>query len=183
MNCKYNDRMNYGLDKIHKALENGIPTFRPILSAIGKPTYKLAKFCDKLLKPITTNEYTIKALFSFAKEIDHNLIMVSFNVESRFSNIHLPETISLLLRNSIETIHILIVYPKVEEFDPNLIMPNFDVKSLFINITFPEINDLCIEKLYGNHTHIDSLSKSSFRSLLQMTIYESIFIADQKYYK
>ena len=98
MNCKYNDRMNYGLDKIQKALENGIPTFRPILSAIGKPTYKLAKFCDKLLKPITTNEYTIKALFSFAKEIDHNLIMVSFNVESRFSNIHLPETISLCIK-------------------------------------------------------------------------------------
>ena len=77
----------------------------------------------------------------------------------------------------------MIVYPKVEEFDPNLIMPNFDVKSLFINITFPVTNDLCIEKLYGNHTHIDSLSKSSFSSLLQMTIYESIFIADQKYYK
>ena len=77
----------------------------------------------------------------------------------------------------------MIVYPKVEEFDPNLIMPNFDVKSLFINITFPETNDLCIDKLYGNNTHIDSLSKSSFRSILQMTIYESIFIADQKYYK
>ena len=62
-------RIFYALGKIHKALEDGIPTFRPILSAIGTPTYKLAKFCDKLLKPITTNEYTIKDLFSFAKEM------------------------------------------------------------------------------------------------------------------
>ena len=45
----------YGLGKIHKALEDGIPTFRPILSAAGTPIYKLAKFCDKLLKPITNN--------------------------------------------------------------------------------------------------------------------------------
>ena len=41
------------------------------------PTYKLAKFCDKLPKTITTNEYTIKDLCSFAKEFyefDINLI-------------------------------------------------------------------------------------------------------------
>ena len=45
----------YRLVKIHKALEDGLPTFRAILSAIGRSTCKLAKFCDKLLKPITTN--------------------------------------------------------------------------------------------------------------------------------
>ena len=32
----------YGLPKIHKTLQDGIPSFRPILSAIGTPTYKLA---------------------------------------------------------------------------------------------------------------------------------------------
>ena len=51
------------LVKIHKSLEDGISTFRPILPAIGT-------FCDTLLKPITTNEYTIKDSFSFAKEIE-----------------------------------------------------------------------------------------------------------------
>ena len=40
----------YGLVKIHKPLEDGIPSFRPILLAIETPTYKLAKFCDQLLK-------------------------------------------------------------------------------------------------------------------------------------
>ena len=70
----------YGLGKTLKALENTVPTFRPILFAIGTPTYKLAKFCNKLLKPRTTNEYIIKDFFSFAKEVeefDPNLDMVS----------------------------------------------------------------------------------------------------------
>ena len=116
----------YGLDKIHKVLEDGIPTFRSILSAIGTPTYKLAKFSDKVLKPITTNEYTIRDSFSFAKE--------------------------------------------VEEFDPNLIMASFDIKSLFTNVPLTESISLCVENLYRNHTHIDSLSKSSFRKFLEMTM-------------
>ena len=55
----------HGLAKIHKELEDGIPSFRPILSAIGTPTYKLTKFCDQLLKPLTINEYTIKLFFTF----------------------------------------------------------------------------------------------------------------------
>ena len=79
--------------------------------------------------------------------------------------------------------HILIVYQKVEEFHPNLIMANFYAKSLVINITVQENIGLCIEKLYRNHTHIDSLSKSSFCRLLEMTKNESIFIVNQKYYE
>ena len=31
--------------------------------------------------------------------------------------------------------------------------------------------------------HTDSLSKSSFRKLLEMAMYESFFLFDQKYYK
>ena len=80
----------YGLAKIHKALEDGIPSFRPILSAIGTPTYKLAKFCDQLLKPLTNNEYTIKDSFSFAKEVlefDASLFMASFDIKSLLTNI------------------------------------------------------------------------------------------------
>ena len=34
----------YGLGKLHKEINNGLPPFRPILSALGTPTYKLAKF-------------------------------------------------------------------------------------------------------------------------------------------
>ena len=73
----------YGFGKIHEALEDGIPIIRQILSAIGTPTYKLAKLCSKLLKSITTNEYTIKDSFPFIKEVeefDPNLVMASSDV-------------------------------------------------------------------------------------------------------
>ena len=69
-------------------------------------------------------------------------------------------------------------------FDPNLIMACFSVKSLFTNIRLTETIVLCVENLYKNQTHIDRLSKSSFRSLLEITIFESFFIFSyQKYYK
>ena len=42
----------YGLGKIHKPCKNGVPPFRPILSAIGKPTYSLAKFLIPILSEI-----------------------------------------------------------------------------------------------------------------------------------
>ena len=74
----------YGLAKIHKVLEDGIPSFRPIFSAIGTPTYKLAKFCEQLLKPLINNEYKIKTSFSFAKEVlefHASLFMVSFDIK------------------------------------------------------------------------------------------------------
>ena len=83
-------------------MEDGIPTFRSILSEIGTPAYKLAKFCDKLLELIITNEYTIKDSFYFAKkveEFDPNLIMASFDVKSLFTKIVLTETIDFWVEN------------------------------------------------------------------------------------
>ena len=43
----------YGLCKIYKSIVEGVPPFRPILSAIGIPTYKLAKLFVPLLEPLT----------------------------------------------------------------------------------------------------------------------------------
>ena len=80
--------------KINKPVKDGLPPFRPILSAIGTPTYKLSKFSVGLLTPLTLNEYTIKNSFLFAVELlnyDSNLIMASFDVESLFTNIPLQE--------------------------------------------------------------------------------------------
>ena len=88
----------YGGAKINKPIKDGVPSFRPILSAIGTPTDKLSKFFVPLLTPLTLNEYTIKDSFSFAEELsnyDSNLVMASFDVESRFTNIPLQETIDL----------------------------------------------------------------------------------------
>ena len=83
----------YGCAKIHKPVKDGFPPFRPILSAIGTPIYKLSKYFVLLL---TLNEYTIKDSFSFAEDLlnyDSNLAMASFDVESLFTNISLQETI------------------------------------------------------------------------------------------
>ena len=88
----------FGLCKVHKQLVDNCPPFRPIMSAIKTPTYKLAKFLVPLLEPITTNIYTIKNSFEFSKEIadqDPGLFMASLDVESLFINIPLGETISV----------------------------------------------------------------------------------------
>ena len=41
--------------EIHKESRNGVPPFGPIFSAIGTPTYKLAKFLLMFLTPLTAN--------------------------------------------------------------------------------------------------------------------------------
>ena len=92
----------YGLCKIHKDTTNGreLPPFRPILSAIFTCTYFLAKFFVPVLKEYTINTYTIKDSFTFAEEVaeqNAGLYMVSFDVESLFTNIPLDETINICL--------------------------------------------------------------------------------------
>ena len=90
----------YGLGKIHKETRNGRPTFRPILSVIGIPTYKLGKLLLNLLTPSTT--YTVIDLFHFVKDIcqqDHNLRMASLDVDSLFTNIPQDETINICVDN------------------------------------------------------------------------------------
>ena len=59
----------YGSPKVHKAVINNCPKFRPILSTIGTPTYKLAKFLVLILSPLTSNEFLVHDSFSFADEV------------------------------------------------------------------------------------------------------------------
>ena len=42
---------------------------RPILSATGTYNYKLAKWLDEKLKPLSVNDQTINDIFSFADEL------------------------------------------------------------------------------------------------------------------
>ena len=90
----------YGLGKVHKSLVNGIPKFRPILSAIGSPFYGLSKFLVPILGPIAYGPYTILNSFSFNKEIqkqDHTFFMGSLDVDALFTSIPLEETINICL--------------------------------------------------------------------------------------
>ena len=90
----------YGLDQIHKETRNGLPPFCPFLSAIGTPTYKLAKFLLKFLTSATADEYTVIDSFHFAEEIcqqDPNLPKAGLDINSLLTNIPLDETIDICI--------------------------------------------------------------------------------------
>ena len=76
--------------------------FVPILSAIGTPTYNLAKFLLKFLTTSTANKFTVIDSFHFAEEIsqqDSNLHMASLDVDSLFTNIPFEETTDICVGN------------------------------------------------------------------------------------
>ena len=92
----------YGLAKDHKQLINNCPPFRPKLLAIGTPTYNIAKFLIPILKPLTTNNYTLNHMFKISRDIlnqNPNLFMASLDVDSLFTNIHLDKTIKSSEKN------------------------------------------------------------------------------------
>ena len=62
-------------------------------------------------------------------------------------------------------------------------MASFDIESLFTNIPLQETIDLCVENLFQDRTHVDNLSKGSFRELLTRTMSESLILFDQIFYK
>ena len=89
----------YGLPKVHK---KGVPV-RPIISAIKTYNYELAKYLDSILKPLLDdNTMMIKDTFDFVNRVSKldptiNKYLVSFDVESLFTNIPTIETIEILL--------------------------------------------------------------------------------------
>ena len=62
-------------------------------------------------------------------------------------------------------------------------MASFDIKSLSTNIPLTEMLTLCIQNLYRNQTHVNNLIKSSFYKLLKITMFESFYIFDGKFYE
>ena len=84
--------------KVHKC---GVP-LRSVISMIGTPAYKLAKFLDDLIKPLIPHTYLLKSTQEFTdrlKEIPFNNgnSMVSFDAVSLFTNVPLAETIELII--------------------------------------------------------------------------------------
>ena len=95
-----------GSAKVHKPSKIGLSPFRSILSAIGTPTYKLAKFLVLVLSDITQNEFTVKGSFTFVDEIltqDSDLYMASLDVDALFTNIALDETIDICVKKRFKT--------------------------------------------------------------------------------
>lgn len=93
----------YGLPKTHKA---GIP-LRPVLSLIGSPQHKLAKWLVSELQPVLHrfSKYCVKDSFSFSTIVNNfdlnsssslsSPFMCSFDVKSLFTNVPLLEVIDI----------------------------------------------------------------------------------------
>ena len=97
--------------KVHKLFKNGLTPFKPILSAIGTPTYKLAKFVVPVLSNITQNEFTVKDSFTFVDEIltqDRYLCMASLDIDPLFANILLDETVDICVKKNFQTTETLV---------------------------------------------------------------------------
>ena len=80
---------------------------RPILSATGTYKYKLAKWLDEKLKPLSINGHTVSETFQFADElhemkINDQDILVSYDVSSLFTNVPVDETIESIAERAFE---------------------------------------------------------------------------------
>lgn len=87
----------YGLPKVHK--EN-IP-LRPIVSCIQSYNYRLGKFLAGIIKPIRGSTYSLKNTDAFVKFLKENTSlsinkMISFDIESLFTNIPVDRTIDII---------------------------------------------------------------------------------------
>ena len=91
----------YGLLKTHKK-DNPL---RPIISNCGTYNYNVAKFLNNLLSPYSINDHSYaKDSFEFAEFIRQRKIsnteeMVSFDVESLFTNVPTNETIDIIIKD------------------------------------------------------------------------------------
>ena len=150
----------YGLPKVHK---DNHPV-RPILSACNTPAYDLAKYLVPILSPITTNNFTIKDSFSFAKEISdfpcEKSSLASFDVKSLFTNIPLQETLDIILFELFEN----------PENSGNITLGENEKK-------------LLICPLPGNvEEEVVYYDKETFRKLLELATLDSYFLFNGELY-
>ena len=130
----------YGLPKTHK--QN--VSLRPIISSIGTFSYKTAKYLAKILSPLAQNSYLLKNSNDFINRLNkfklRNSYMVSFDVESLFTNVPLDYTINLILER---------IY---QDKELDILIPEPDLKRLLELCTKDNIflfNDLLYQQIDG----------------------------------
>ena len=62
-------------------------------------------------------------------------------------------------------------------------MASFDITSLLTNMLVTDTLNLWVQNLYRNQPDVGNLNKSSFYNLPKITMFESIFIFDGKFYE
>ena len=96
-----------GLPKIHKQFDN-LPSFTPIIDTTGSTHYLTNKFLAKLLKPLTTNQFTFDDSFDAPKKTNNipqelfncDYKHVSFDAVSLFINVPLRKTVTIILKRA-----------------------------------------------------------------------------------
>ena len=78
---------------------------RPIRSNINTATYQLARCLTKTLSPLSRSQYTVKISNKFLNVIKQQVApssykLVSFDVESLFTNVPLDKTIDIILKTT-----------------------------------------------------------------------------------
>ena len=98
----------YGTTKVHKLSRNDnvqVLPLRPIRSNINTATYQLARCLAKTLSPLSRSQYTVKISNKFLNVIKQQVApssykLVSFDVESLFTNVPLDKTIDIILKTT-----------------------------------------------------------------------------------
>ena len=141
----------YGQAKVHQPVEDNCPSFRPILSAIGTPSYGLPKFLVPILQLLTENEYTVHNSFSFGSEVskfNSKNLMASLDVESLFTNIPLEETIDNIINDLLLTTDKVHNFEK-EELKQLLTLAAYESFFLFDGEYYAQINGVAMGSPLG----------------------------------
>ena len=141
----------YGSAKVHKPLEDGVPKFRPIISAIGTASYKIAKFLVPILKPFSTNEYSLSDSFKFKEEIlqqNSNTFMSTMDIESLFTNLPLNETIDICIKLVFEHNNLVEGMNK-EEFRRLLVIATQDSMFIFDGKYYKQVDGVAMGSPLG----------------------------------
>ena len=118
-----------------------------------------------IISPITTNSFTVRDSFSFAKEIscltfNSNFHMASFDVTSLFTNIPLQETIDIILFEIFEN--------EDNNFNLSVSMKNEKILAC---------------SLFGNENEKVYFTKSQFKELLELATLDNHFYFNGEIYK
>ena len=70
----------------------------------------------------------------------------------------------------------------VNESSENLYMVSYDVESLFTNIPLHETIDICLNSLFNGCSHVIGITRDLFKKLLELSVLNSYFIFDNKFY-
>ena len=127
------------------------PPFRPILSAIGTSSYKIAKFLVSRMNSITSNEFILKDTFCFAKEIveqDSSLVMGSLDDDSLFTNIPLDETINICI-NTVYSEQDVIQGINKEEFQNLLTLATKESCFIFNEVLYKQKDGVAMGSPHG----------------------------------